>query len=103
MPPRTSPARPAPTPAAGAQVTGDLPPTVAQPELLSVSDPSPAYPAELPQLMTSAEVAQALRLSAYQVREYVRTGVLPAFRVGRELRFDRVDVARHINSLRITR
>lgn len=71
---------------------------VSQPELTSGADP---YPGDLPELMTSAEVAAALRLSAYVVRDYVRTGVLPAYRVGRELRIARADVARHLASLRI--
>lgn len=68
-----------------------------------MSDPADAYPSEFPQLMTSDEVAAVLRLSAYQVRDYVRTGVLPAYRIGRKLHFDRVDVMRHLHSLRVSR
>lgn len=72
---------------------------VSQPELTSSADTAP----ELPELMTSAEVAAALRISPYQVREYVRTAVLPAYRVGRELRIPRADVVRYLHGLRITR
>lgn len=73
---------------------------VSQPELTAGADP---YPTGLPELMTTAEVAAALRITPYQVREYVARAVLPAYRVGRELRVPRDAVARYLHSLRVTR
>lgn len=38
-------------------------------------------------LLTADEVAQALQVSAHQVRDMARAGALPALKVGREWRF----------------
>lgn len=73
---------------------------VGQPEL---AGPVDAYPDELPELMTSPEVAAALRITPDRVRRYVSAGVLPAYKVGRELRIPRTAVVAHLNSLRIAR
>ena len=50
----------------------------------------------IPQLMTLAEVARALRLSEKTVRRMVARRRMPCVRIGRSLRFDEADVSRFV-------
>ncbi len=43
---------------------------------------------EVPQLITAADVAKILAVSERRVQALARNGILPAVRVGRQLRFD---------------
>lgn len=40
------------------------------------------------QLITVSEVAQLLAVDVWTVRRYARTGIIPAYKVGRGYRFD---------------
>lgn len=69
-----------------APVLGAVPPPL-------TTTPAVAAPALL---LTAAEVAELLRIDPYTVRRYVKRGELPAYRVGRELRFDAADVRTYL-------
>ena len=47
-------------------------------------------------LLTVAEVAEALRVSTMTIYRMVKSGQLPATRVGRSYRFRRADVQRYL-------
>lgn len=64
-------------------------------ELAALDHPEPAQPpapvptvVTPPVLLTTAEVAQLLRVDVETVRRYVKAGELPAYRVGRTLRVE---------------
>jgi excisionase family DNA binding protein len=54
---------------------------------------------ELPRLMTTREVAEALRMSPGRVADFARAGHIPAIRIGErgELRFRTDDIARLVS------
>jgi excisionase family DNA binding protein len=53
-----------------------------------------AAPARLPQLLTVAEVAEGLRVSAKTIRRMVARGDLPVIRIGRAVRIMEAEYAR---------
>lgn len=59
----------------------------------SLSDASSAFE----RLLTTGETADILGITDRTVRTLVRTGVLPAVRFGRSVRFDPVDLRRFVD------
>lgn len=51
--------------------------------------------------MTVDEVAEALRVSSMRVYRMVKSGHLPATRVGRKYRFHRDDIASYLEKQRV--
>jgi excisionase family DNA binding protein len=56
-----------------------------------------------PSLLTLVEAAAQLRISPKTLRRMVKAGGVTAFRIGRQLRFDRNTLWREINSLGLRR
>ncbi len=54
----------------------------------------PTIEIENPQLVSSSEVKRQLNISQSTLSRYVKKRLLPAYRFGRDLRFDPVDVSR---------
>lgn len=61
---------------------------------------NPFMPAPPSPIMTPVEVAEMLRLRESTVREYARRGVLPSFKLGRHIRFNRQDIVDFIDRQR---
>lgn len=55
---------------------------------------------ELPEVLTTAEVAELLRLRPSTVDDYARRGVIPSLVIGRHRRFIRADVLDVLRQLR---
>lgn len=49
-----------------------------------------------PAFLKKAEVARMLRVSERTVEIWVRNGIIPAFRLGRSVRFDRDAILDHL-------
>lgn len=89
-----SPRKPSPAPAASTPISSaDLPAWVyAKPEPAAHAT-TPQAPAPTPDdLLTRAEVAQYLRVSDRTVSRLIRTGQLPAARIGRAVRIRQSDL-----------
>lgn len=56
----------------------------------------PRHTAPPEQLLTIAEVASTLRLDAYTVRRYIGRGVIPAVRVGQQLRVEPAELRAYL-------
>jgi excisionase family DNA binding protein len=54
----------------------------------------------LAELMTSAEIAELLRMKRSTVEDYARRGLLPSIKLGRHRRFVRSDVEAALVELR---
>ena len=54
----------------------------------------------LSELMTSAEIAELLRMKRSTVEDYARRGLLPSIKLGRHRRFIRSDVEAALVDLR---
>ena len=54
----------------------------------------------LSELMTSAEIAELLRMKRSTVEDYARRGLLPSIKLGRHRRFVRSDVEAALVELR---
>lgn len=54
----------------------------------------------LPEYMTQKELAEILRLSPTTVNRLTKKGLLKAFKVGRSLRYARIDIDAYIESRR---
>ena len=61
---------------------------------------STAILADLPELLTSDEVAQLLKVSAQTVTSYIRNGELSAYRYGRAYRIAKRDLVRFLHASR---
>lgn len=57
---------------------------------------TPKMPMDAPAILTSAEVAELLRVSPRTIRRLWTDGELRGFTVGRRVRFDRRDVDAYI-------
>lgn len=58
---------------------------------------SPAHP-----FLTPKEVSNILQVSVYTVRRWIKEGELPAYKVGRLWRIDKVDLNKWLNRQRLT-
>jgi excisionase family DNA binding protein len=56
----------------------------------------------LSEMMTSAEIAELLRMKRSTVEDYARRGLLPSIKLGRHRRFIRSDVEAALVELRRT-
>jgi len=58
---------------------------------------SPAHP-----FLTPKEVSNLLQVSVYTVRRWIKEGELPAYKVGRLWRIDKVDLNKWLNQQRLS-
>ena len=56
---------------------------------------------ELPVLMDAVLVARLFGCNEYKVRQMARSGELPCFRIGRDLRFDKNEIKEYLEGKRI--
>jgi len=53
-----------------------------------------------PQLLTTAEAAQMLKLRESTLREHTRRGLVPCIRIGRLIRYDAADLAAWLETIK---
>lgn len=58
-------------------------------------------PEELPELLTLTEAAEMLNCTAKHLRDYIHTGDLPHYAIGRGYRVAKVDLIRWARSRRV--
>jgi PTS system nitrogen regulatory IIA component len=63
----------------------------------------PAMPIDLPghPFLTPKEVSDLLQVSVYTVRRWIKEGELPAYKVGRLWRIDKVDLNEWLSQQRL--
>lgn len=65
-------------------------------EVPPAPEPAPELDPALEQLLTSAEVAEQLRIAPRSLRRYARTGQLPCIKIGRSVRYRRSDLRKYL-------